>query len=130
MRRIIGTLRRKAGDFRFLSLRGHLPSPPPSAASLRRFAGEDPTLRSNATLILPGLRGTTRSVVAGACSRALLAILLAGCTGIAATLAVAGDTPPGLAATRDDLTPNDLARVIAITKPTTDFSKAEQFELM
>jgi CxxC motif-containing protein (DUF1111 family) len=32
--------------------------------------------------------------------------------------------------TRNDLTPKDLARVEAITKPTTDFSKPEQFELM
>jgi len=32
--------------------------------------------------------------------------------------------------TRTDLTPQDLARVQAITKPTTDFSKSEQFELM
>jgi CxxC motif-containing protein (DUF1111 family) len=38
--------------------------------------------------------------------------------------------PAGLATSRTDLTPKDLARVIAITKPTTDFSKAEQFELM
>lgn len=35
-----------------------------------------------------------------------------------------------LPATRDDLTPHDLARVQAITKPTTDFSKPESFELM
>jgi len=32
--------------------------------------------------------------------------------------------------TRTDLTPQDLARVIAITKATIDFSKPEQFELM
>ena len=36
----------------------------------------------------------------------------------------------GLATTRTDLTPKDLARVEAITRPTTDFSKPEQFELM
>ena len=37
---------------------------------------------------------------------------------------------PTFATTRTDLTPKDLARVEAITKPTTDFSKPEQFELM
>ena len=36
----------------------------------------------------------------------------------------------GLATTRNDLTPKDQARVAAITTPTTDFSKSEQFELM
>ncbi|MCX7305611.1 MAG: c-type cytochrome [Hyphomicrobiales bacterium] len=40
--------------------------------------------------------------------------------------AFAGD----LSTARTDLTPKDLARVEAITKPTTDFSKPEQFELM
>ena len=45
-------------------------------------------------------------------------------------LALATDFPPGLATTREDLTPEDLARVVAITRPTTDFSKSEQFELM
>lgn len=35
-----------------------------------------------------------------------------------------------LPATRTDLTPKDLARVEAITKPTKDFTKPEQFELM
>jgi CxxC motif-containing protein (DUF1111 family) len=45
------------------------------------------------------------------------------------TLAVAQD-PAGLAAVRIDLTPKDLARVEAITRPASDFSKAEQFEPM
>lgn len=44
--------------------------------------------------------------------------------------AVAGDVPAGLQTVRQDLTPEDLARVTAITAPTTDFSKAEPFELM
>jgi CxxC motif-containing protein (DUF1111 family) len=47
--------------------------------------------------------------------------------------AVAGtvsDASPGLATTRGDISQADLARVVAITKPATDFSKAEQFELM
>ena len=36
----------------------------------------------------------------------------------------------GLATERTDLTPKDLARVIAVTRPTTDFSKPEPFERM
>ena len=36
----------------------------------------------------------------------------------------------GLPTTRTDLTPEDLARVTEITKPTREFSKPEQFELM
>ncbi|QPC89142.1 di-heme oxidoredictase family protein [Mesorhizobium sp. INR15] len=45
--------------------------------------------------------------------------------------AVAGTIEPaGLSATRTDLNPRDQARVIAITRPTTDFSKPEPFELM
>jgi CxxC motif-containing protein (DUF1111 family) len=42
--------------------------------------------------------------------------------------AMAGDL--NLPTARTDLTPKDLARVEAITKPTNDFSKPEQFELM
>ncbi|MDW6025545.1 di-heme oxidoredictase family protein [Mesorhizobium sp. BAC0120] len=56
--------------------------------------------------------------------------LLAGSAAFVSAIALAGDIPPGLATTRDDLSEKDLARVIAITKPTTDFSKPEQFELM
>ncbi|MET3662241.1 di-heme oxidoredictase family protein [Aquamicrobium ahrensii] len=37
---------------------------------------------------------------------------------------------PGIPAMRDDLTPKDLDRVRAITTPTSDFSRPEQFELM
>ncbi|WP_425351109.1 di-heme oxidoredictase family protein [Mesorhizobium sanjuanii] len=55
---------------------------------------------------------------------------------LAVLLPLAGSAlagPPesaGLATTRTDLTPKDLARVIAVTRPTSDFSKPEQFELM
>jgi CxxC motif-containing protein (DUF1111 family) len=50
---------------------------------------------------------------------------------LAATVAHGGGAvPTGLASTRRDLTPHDLARVTAITRPTTDFSKPEQFEPM
>ncbi|RUU06458.1 thiol oxidoreductase, partial [Mesorhizobium sp. USDA-HM6] len=53
----------------------------------------------------------------------LLAIMLATSTS-------AGE-PSGLPTTsRTDLTPKDQARVLAVTRPTTDFSKPEPFELM
>ncbi|WP_407945134.1 di-heme oxidoreductase family protein [Oryzicola mucosus] len=45
-------------------------------------------------------------------------------------LAQAEETSPNLPAQRTDLTPEDRARVEAITKPATDFSAPEQFELM
>ncbi len=38
--------------------------------------------------------------------------------------------PAGLATSRADLTPDDMARVTAITAPTADFTKAEPFEFM
>jgi len=47
---------------------------------------------------------------------ALVAALFAG-------IVVADDKP-----VRSDLTPKDLARVVKVTVPTTDFSKPEQFE--
>ncbi|MBZ9774627.1 di-heme oxidoredictase family protein [Mesorhizobium sp. CO1-1-8] len=48
-----------------------------------------------------------------------------------ASSAMAGDLQPaGLATTRTDLNAKDQARVIAVTRPTTDFSRPEQFELM
>lgn len=50
---------------------------------------------------------------------ALTLLLLGG------TAALAGGLP-----VRDDLTPKDRARVAAVTKPATDFSGPEQFELM
>ncbi|CAM5548798.1 hypothetical protein ATER59S_04462 [Aquamicrobium terrae] len=61
------------------------------------------------------------------CRLAALAAVLA----LLPALAPAGglDTP-GLATKRGDLTPKDLARVEAITRPATDFGKAEQFETM
>ncbi|TIW66156.1 MAG: thiol oxidoreductase, partial [Mesorhizobium sp.] len=50
---------------------------------------------------------------------------------MATASALAGDPlPADLAATRSDLTPKDLARVIAVTRPTADFSKPESFELI
>jgi len=45
--------------------------------------------------------------------------------------ALAGELQPaGLATTRSDLNAKDQARVAAVTRPTTDFSKPEPFELM
>ncbi|MBN9270048.1 MAG: thiol oxidoreductase [Mesorhizobium sp.] len=50
---------------------------------------------------------------------------------VAAVPALAGATEPaGLATSRADLTAKDQARVDAITRPTSDFSRPEQFELM
>lgn len=46
-----------------------------------------------------------------------------------AALGLAGDMPD-LPSARTDLTEQDRARVEAITKPTTDFSKPEEYELM
>jgi CxxC motif-containing protein (DUF1111 family) len=48
---------------------------------------------------------------------------------VGALPALGGDLA-NLPITRTDLSPKDLARVEAITKPTKDFSKPEQFELM
>ena len=45
------------------------------------------------------------------------------------TAAISGE-PAGLATERTDLIPKDKARVEKIVKPTTDFSKPEQFERM
>jgi CxxC motif-containing protein (DUF1111 family) len=67
--------------------------------------------------------GTLRPVI-GLC--AFLLCASAGVTGLAAS----EPEPAGLSTSRSDLTPKDLARVVAITRPTGDFSKAEQFELM
>ncbi|ESY24669.1 MULTISPECIES: di-heme oxidoredictase family protein [unclassified Mesorhizobium] len=45
--------------------------------------------------------------------------------------ALAGSSEPvGLATSRTDLTPKDQARVLAVTRPTQDFSKPESFETM
>ncbi len=55
-------------------------------------------------------------------------LLLTGFAGLAA--ATAGSAPTGLSPARDDLSAEDLARVAAITAPTTDFARAEPFETM
>ncbi|ESX96849.1 MULTISPECIES: di-heme oxidoredictase family protein [unclassified Mesorhizobium] len=45
--------------------------------------------------------------------------------------ALAGSSEPvGLATSRTDLTPKDRSRVLAVTRPTQDFSKPESFETM
>ena len=50
---------------------------------------------------------------------------------IVSTPALAGAVDPaGPATRRTDLTPKDQARVIAVTRPTADFSKPEAFETM
>ncbi|MBX3577482.1 MAG: c-type cytochrome [Rhizobiaceae bacterium] len=63
-------------------------------------------------------------VVSLATIAAVATVLLAG--GLAST----DDAPAGLNPVRTDLTAEDQARVAAVTKPTADFSKAEDFELM
>ncbi|TJW44382.1 MAG: c-type cytochrome [Mesorhizobium sp.] len=55
---------------------------------------------------------------------------LAALVTLAASALAGTPEPAGLATSRTDLTPKDLARVIAVTRPTSDFSKPEQFELM
>ena len=60
--------------------------------------------------------------------RMRIALLALVCISSAAIAGAAG--PSGLATMRDDISAADLARVAAITRPTADFSKAEQFELM
>jgi CxxC motif-containing protein (DUF1111 family) len=49
---------------------------------------------------------------------------------LAASALAGAPEPAGLPTTRADLTPKDVARVVAITKPTRDFVRSEQFELM
>lgn len=49
--------------------------------------------------------------------------------GLALLMSTAIPSGAGDAATRSDLSPKDLARVRAVTKPTSDFSKAEAFEI-
>jgi len=87
------------------------------ASPLTRRAPFRLTIRNTGTPRRPG-EGAFRSIA--------LALLL----GTTTSLSVAGDVPAGLATTRDDLTPADLVRVEAVTRPATDFSKSEKFELM
>src|SRR4051794_10323855 len=70
-----------------------------------------------------------RSPVTGKHAAWMALVALACLFGVAVAGAV-DDALPGLATSRDDISEADLARVVAITKPATDFSKAEQFELM
>lgn len=71
----------------------------------------------------PGIPRTVARLARRACVAA--AVFL-----VPGILATAGDVPAALQTTRHDLTAEDLARVTAITRPTTDFSRAEPFELM
>ncbi|RWN35494.1 MAG: thiol oxidoreductase [Mesorhizobium sp.] len=67
-----------------------------------------------------------RKTPAGLARRRYVVLVLA-----LASSAMAGDLQPaGLATTRTDLNAKDQARVIAVTRPTADFSRPEQFELM
>ena len=62
--------------------------------------------------------------------QAVRGALLLLITAFSASASAGDPSPAGLAAERTDLTPKDQARVLAVTRPTTDFSKPEQFELM
>jgi CxxC motif-containing protein (DUF1111 family) len=62
--------------------------------------------------------------------RWLRGLSLAVVVALTASALAGAPEPAGLATSRTDLTPKDLARVIAITRPTKDFSTPEQFELM
>lgn len=63
----------------------------------------------------------------GSLLRAMTRALLAGFCTIALTAPVAGEEAPPQ---RTDLSAKDLKRVLKVTEPATDFSKAEQFEPM
>ncbi|TIU21663.1 MAG: thiol oxidoreductase, partial [Mesorhizobium sp.] len=60
------------------------------------------------------------------CRGALLLLAIA----LSASAMAGEPQPAGIASSRTDLTPKDQARVLAVTRPTTDFSRPEQFELM
>jgi CxxC motif-containing protein (DUF1111 family) len=63
-----------------------------------------------------------------ACVHVLLPALLSGSLVLTPLIATGSDSL--LPQTRTDLNPKDLKRVERVTKPTKDFSKAEQFETM
>ena len=73
-------------------------------------------LTSSRRAPVPGVRPTWPASIMRVQLLALAAFLVM--PGLAA---VAGDVPAGLQTVRQDLTPEDLARVTAITAPTTDF---------
>jgi CxxC motif-containing protein (DUF1111 family) len=79
------------------------------------------TLLHRAPLVAPPLAGRRWRAFPGPPFRFLVRVGTAP--------ALTGDFA-NLPTTRTDLTPKDRARVEAITRPTEDFSKAEQFELM
>ncbi|MBN9218793.1 MAG: c-type cytochrome [Mesorhizobium sp.] len=71
----------------------------------------------------PPLSPRTPAVQVGRCCAVLVLAL--------SSSALAGDLQPGgLATSRTDLDAKDQARVIAVTRPATDFSKPEPFERM
>ncbi len=76
---------------------------------------------------VPSKRKTLFPLQSGAARFAAASLLIALLAGHAQT----GDAESlGIGKERGDLTPENLARVQAITKPTTDFSKPESFELL
>ena len=71
---------------------------------------------------LAGLPSLREPGLKFACLSAAVLVLLAG--------PASSQEPAGLSPVRKDVTPKDQRRVESVTKPTTDFSKPEQFELM
>ena len=138
MRRILNFLRRthsgSAGACAAVTGRLSLPLTPPHKGAGNSFMSapakiadvfkrSDPSAAKSPSPLWGGVRG-------GGTSRPTqMAFSVASM--LAATLALAGDLDTaGLATMRSDLTPADLARVEAITRPTAVFSKVEQFEPM
>ena len=68
-------------------------------------------------------------IAASSRMRALARTMLSFVLFLAVFHAMAGESP-GLATSREDIDAKDLARVRAVTRPATDFSKPEQFEMM
>jgi len=63
--------------------------------------------------------------------RRILTYAFIGVIGLGSAFAVSSEfDTPGLERVRNDLTPEEQARVLAVTAPTTDFSKPEDFEPM
>ncbi|MES0135247.1 c-type cytochrome [Mesorhizobium sp. M0016] len=75
--------------------------------------------RANGPLRLKNLGYQAFRGLSGVILAAILAPALAG-----------SSEPVGLATSRTDLTPKDRSRVLAVTRPTQDFSKPESFETM
>jgi len=81
---------------------------------------------------LPGAAVSTKQANETRSAKALRTVVASGLILIATAVpSAAGEqVSPGLATERHDLKPKDKARVDRVVRPTTDFSRPEQFELM